>query len=246
MANDLTIKVSESDGPVTVDSLSATITQMMTALQGIDAEGSWEVISLTMHSPLKLVVRKPPADARVLSHFGLISAANSKRPLAFPVTAGDAVAVQAFREVLGNGFGSVKLFYNGKTVTITPETAKKVSAAIRSAAGGFSEWTTVRGVLDQVTASTDSRRFRLIESVTGRAVQCTFDDLILEEVKTALPSRVEVFGKAQYGPDRKIVAIAVKSFRALQSGIKISELAPVDITGGIDSADFVRRVRSGG
>jgi hypothetical protein len=247
MANDLTITMPASSDRVTVESLSAAIAQALTALHAIEAEGSWEVVRVTMHSPLKLTVRNRAADSRLRSHIKFVSAANGNRPLADSATTGNnATAVRAFGEILDDGFAGVRLAYGRlRPVTITPETAQKVTAAIRRTAARFTEWTTIRGMMDQITATGASRKFRLVESLTGRAIQCSFGGGIMGTVKAALPSRVEVYGRAEYDTARKLESMAAQSIRTLGSGVRISELPAIDITGDMDAADYVERVRGG-
>jgi hypothetical protein len=150
---------------------------------------------------------------------------------------------------LVDAFGDKEIKISSKgdpTVKITPVVAEKIrqiAKDIRSES--HAEWTTLRGTLYQVTVSGDTHRFNIKHDLTDAAIPCTFATEALEEVKDALPSRVEVFGCARMNRFGQPTSIDVEYLRQLPStDINPDELTGIDITGGLSAVEHLERVRN--
>lgn len=119
------------------------------------------------------------------------------------------------------------------------ETRRRVSEAV----------TSVEGSLDTVFLH-DPRdaHFVIWDAVYGRQVRCDFAPEHLRIVKEALGERVRVNGRVQFDaigrPERIVEIFSIRVLRP-GSGPAPSDLrgmAP-DITGGLDSVEWVRRIR---
>ena len=116
----------------------------------------------------------------------------------------------------------------------------KLSEAIRKQANrtNWYEWTTLRGVVDQITAGQAMYRFRLRHQIDNSEISCDFDSSIIEEVNDALTHRVEVYGRVKYGRADQPKSVTVETIRRLPEKSPPFETVPaIDITSGMDSAD---------
>ncbi len=84
--------------------------------------------------------------------------------------------------------------------------------------------------------------------MTGDAIPCNFDqDVVgLNEVKDALPHRVRVYGCARFGKDGRISSFDVTKLWTLpETFVPLAELPSLDITEGMQSVEYIERLRSG-
>ena len=106
------------------------------------------------------------------------------------------------------------------------------------------EITSFRGRLERVSLH-DERTFVIYDILTDEPIDCTFSEEDIPKVAENLGRRVSVHGKACF-EQGKPVSIEIAEFRGLSDDIlDMSKTEGVDITGGMDSADYVRALRNG-
>lgn len=111
----------------------------------------------------------------------------------------------------------------------------------------YRERTTLRGVLETLTVRDDGQLFFIRDRVRGRNVRCIIDSVeVLERAKQALGSRVSVWGMARFNKLGLPISIKVEDFRVLpKDSPRFDEVPGIDLTGGMDAAEYVRRLRDG-
>lgn len=137
-----------------------------------------------------------------------------------------------------------------RAVKVTPNLVNRVAELSKPTPVFRTEWTTIEGIMDQVTVETDKSRFRISHPLTGEEITCTFDQGVvnLEDVKEALPHRVAVYGRARLDRMGKTTSIEVSKLTQLRDESefpRIASMPSIDITSGMDPADYVERVRGG-
>lgn len=107
--------------------------------------------------------------------------------------------------------------------------------------------TSLTGILEQVTVEGEKQRFRIRESATGRNIQCDFPGDMLMRVKDALPHRVCVSGTVSCPGGEEVESMEAEDFEVLpdRNDIPLTQLQPLNITGGRDAAELIARLRDG-
>jgi hypothetical protein len=178
----------------------------------------------------------------------LSSLQKAKEPHIAPrLTDDDIDGTKQLAEVIGSDFSSMRISSEGDpTVRLTPALVERVERIAKASRTNWYEWTTLRGVIDQITAGQTMYRFRLRHQMDNSEINCDFDRSAFEEVKDALSHRVEIYGKVKYGRADQPKSVAVETIRRLPDKSPLFETVPaIDITSGMGSADYVERVRGG-
>ena len=91
----------------------------------------------------------------------------------------------------------------------------------------------------------DHDLFVLRDSLKAVDVQCAFNADLEEEVRAAWKKRVRAFGKIRYTAEGIPREIEVDSIEVLKSAEQLPQFKDfsIDITGGIDSVDYIRSMR---
>jgi hypothetical protein len=106
---------------------------------------------------------------------------------------------------------------------------------------------TIEGKLETLTVR-GSRKFNIWDRVTDRRVECSFPKDMLQEAIAAFAQRVAVHGRVRYSASGDPIRIAVEELRRLRSQEELpqaKDLEGIDLAGGEDPVDYVRRLRSG-
>lgn len=135
---------------------------------------------------------------------------------------------------------------------------EKISPTLRSAAlideffGRRASYhlsdTTVEGSLETVTIH-GGDAFDVFDQLTGTRVRCILPDGKLNEAVGALGKRVSVSGRAKFSDKGRPISIEVEAIRVLRDRHELPAASDfegdgkLDITGGMDSAKFLRRLR---
>jgi hypothetical protein len=88
--------------------------------------------------------------------------------------------------------------------------------------------------------------FGIWDAVTGRAVECRFPQELYQEAYSLFGQRVLVTGLVRYSRAGGPKVVRVESIRRLRSQSELPQardLEGIDITGGLDPAEYVRRNR---
>lgn len=103
----------------------------------------------------------------------------------------------------------------------------------------------LEGILETLTIK-GGTKFKLHDPLTNVRIACYVSPDKVDEAKAAWPHRVAVYGEIRYAKSGKPLSIDVQQIRRLRTRSELPQLqdiGPVDITGGIDSSEYIRRVR---
>jgi hypothetical protein len=102
----------------------------------------------------------------------------------------------------------------------------------------------VEGLLQQVNAHSE-RKFYVYDTLTDRKVPCTFGEALSGAVKEALYDRVSVHGNVRYDADGRPISVKaeqVTRFAPMAELPQFFQIPPMDITGGVDPADYIEEL----
>lgn len=132
-----------------------------------------------------------------------------------------------------------------KPLRTTSKLAEKIRLLVSDA---YREHTALDGTLTGIMWDENRPQFFLTDALTGHRTRCKFDVTLLESVKKALPKRVEVWGVARCNALGEPVQIDVERFEVIPSDEELpqpEDLVDIDICGGMNPTEFVRKLRHG-
>ena len=103
----------------------------------------------------------------------------------------------------------------------------------------------LEGVLETLTVK-GRTNFKLYDPLTNYRIACYILPDKLNEAKDAFPHRVAVYGEIKYAKSGKPISIDVKQIRRLRLRVDLPQLKDIegiDLTGGTDSSEHIRRLR---
>jgi hypothetical protein len=110
----------------------------------------------------------------------------------------------------------------------------------------YYQHTTIRGRLLDIHMSKGAREFTIFDLLTDRQIRCVFKEGKHKNVARLLQQNVVVYGRTKFNNRGIPESMIVDEFQGLPiAKRKVSELPPIDITGGMGSVEFVRRIRNG-
>lgn len=249
MAKELTIQLDAKGDKLTVNSLVAALEKALALLRTLDPNDEWEVVRVTKQSPFKLVVRNPSVQDVAPHYMDRLRKMDRKLKLSkMPAfTEHTLLATYELAGVLNDGFKGIKLSFPGqRAVAFTPQVVENVNAIAKIATEWYYELTSIRGLLFQITWSESSTRCRIKDALTHAEIPCVVSEDLLDTVKDALPHRVDVYGRAKCNRLGTIALIDVETIRILPEDKRSMDQTPAtNITGGMDSAEYVERLRRG-
>lgn len=236
-------------GRVTVRSLVSALESALVWLRGHDPDDTvdWEVVRVAIGKSLRFTFSSPVSNGDISDRMhNLHNLQKKKMPKVPPrLTDEDVEGTKKLAAMIGDEFKSIRISSPGEpTVKLTPVLVQRVGDIASAERGPYQEWNTIRGVLDQITASQFSCRFRLKHQLTGEYLGCTVPPERLDEIKDALPHRVEVYGRVKYDRTHRPKSIDAEKIRRLpESDTPFDSLPPINITSGLSSEEYVERLR---
>src|SRR5690606_36633332 len=187
----------------TVRSLIEALESALIWLRGRDPDSTvdWEIVRVSIGKRLSLTFSSPNANGNISVRMKNLHELQKKRaPKVSPrLTDEDVDGTKQLASMIGGEFKSMRISSPGApTVRLTPSLVQRVEEIAGTQRGAHYEWGTIRGVLDQITVGSSSCRFRLKHQLTGAEISCTTTQERLDEVKDALPHRVEVYGRIRF------------------------------------------------
>lgn len=264
MPQHLTISVEGHDGGIPVDRLLELLTKTLAVLRDIDLENGedgkislrWDVSKATTNSPIELTF-----SPQALPHRRDTSRAVVKSYMRGmrKIESGQGVPSDFGDDGLKEARGIVGLLERGLSrIAFGSEGEEPVVPTLRSAAlideffGKRSTYhltdTTIEGSLETVTIH-GGDAFDVFDQLTGARVRCTLADGKIQDAVQALGKRVAVSGRTKFSDKGRPLSIEVESIRVLREKTGLPKASDfegagkLDITGGMDSAEFVRRLR---
>lgn len=212
----------------------------------------WRVRGLSMSSPLVIEiegeVQQGRGEIRPVSSMmsGLKRMASDKtRPSHFTDEAMSAVRRLAIEHISH----SIVLESNGRSVSPSACIIDGVDAIV-GRVDAYRAETSLDGRLDAIYLHGENPQFLIWDPITDRSTRCYFSEQDVEDVVGLLTNRVRVFGTARFNKRDEATSIEVDEFFRLPERGESPTLADlhaagIDITGGEDAADYVRRLRDG-
>lgn len=256
MRNELTVKLLSRGDRVTVTSLIEALERTLRILKDLEESATpgqssrlsdWEILNIGINGSLKVTVTNDSAPPVVGTYMGGIRTIENapEAPAAF-----DPDALENTRRLSGllsKDLQAIVFSSPGEPeVMLTQHAAANVDALTQTALRPRFDHTSLSGVLEQITYTEDRHRFRLRRSVSGLAIDCAFPSELLEQVKSALPHRVQVFGEAKYNRVGDPISIQVETIELLPGKDKLpqfDDLSGINVTSGEDAAEYVGRLR---
>lgn len=264
MGKELTITVQGKDTRVTVRSLIEMLERALGVLRELDARTSdnqraglnWEVVRVSMNSPLTMTLgpripqNRRDTSAEVVHHF-LGGMRTLEQGATIPAHwSEDALdKMRSLVNLRNNGVASMTFSSPGeKSVEPTLHTAANIDEIRKKQHAYYWEESTIEGRLEVISAH-NGTRLSIWDVLTNTKVECLVTDAQLEEAKDAFRKRVAVTGRAKVTRKGKPVTIEVASIRVLKEKSELPQAKDfegtgrVDITGGVDSAEYIRSLR---
>lgn len=256
MADTLTISIGKANERVGYHPFVGTIANTLRLFDAIDREISkdrtpamiWEITAVSMKSPIEITFQSRAKKGRQSVVFaedvlhGLQAIARSAiRPPHFSDE-----AMWAARSMVHALSVPFTLKSNGVRVQPTQHIAANVDSVLGQHSG-YCDEAAVDGQLDTISVH-GSPQFVIFDAITDRGVKCYFPDDQIGSVVDLLKNRVRVYGTARFNKNDEVVSVEVDSFERLPEQdecptIKDLHAAQINITGGEDAADYVRRLR---
>ncbi len=264
MGRELVITVQGKDTRVTVRSLIEMLERALGVLREIDARMAdnqragvqWEVVRVTMNSPLTMTLgprvptRRRDNSADVVKSF-MVGIRSLESKAEVPANWTDD-ALQRMRDLVdlrNNGIASMVFSSPGEEqVEPTLHSAANIEEIQKRQTAHYWEETAIEGRLEVISAH-NGTRISIWDVLTNTKVECLVSESQLEQAKSAFRRRVAVTGKAKMTRKGKPISIEVDSIRVLKEKEELPQAMDfagagrVDITGGVDSAEYIRSLR---
>ncbi len=255
---ELTIVIDAERGIVPINSFVTVLNNTIGVLRGLaeaidkDIEVEWAITKISMKSPLMLTItgqnkRKPAFPRKVIGEYmGGLRSIEQKKKLPKNFSDTDLDSVQKIVGVLKDV--NTVAFKSSEYGQVTPTMHANANIQQLRVQAYHSEITTFNGKLYDIRTSDDHHEFVIQEEATGQKIKCIFPETEIDRLSEGfLHKQIEVYGKARFTDKGVPVAIEIHDFDKIPDPkyLKISEAPPMDITGGIDPVDYVRKIRNG-
>lgn len=217
----------------------------LAAARGVTPD--WSIVSLEKNSPEKVTLStKTTLGLMILLATGIQKLNDLPvRPFADPVVR----IVKRMSERVGSQINSIEVDVDGASkqhVVVTREAAENAAKVLSRR--HYEVPSSVDGKLEILNVHA-KLKFSIFNDIDGREVRCKFDESIFDEVKKNIGKRVTAVGVVKFSEiDERPVSIKVEYLESLEDGISpkpFSEMDAIDVTGGVSSEQYVRRLRDG-
>jgi len=264
--DELTITLSDKDGRLSVDTLIKALENALEMLRGIESniiatgvDVRWEVVRVQMRSPLKMtlspIVRRNQGRGRPNKTIGkrlvkvaLDGISNIEHGNAPPRYFSDASIDATRRLVKSVAKEGAILSFESQSMhkfSLTERAAKTIDDWA-SKARLYMDYSTIEGRLEAVSVH-EQTTFSVWETLTNHRVECITDEAQVKEASHVLGQRVAVSGRVSFRnhiPKSIHVEGPIRVLRPSSELPQPNDIGPVDITGGLSSEDFVRKLRN--
>ena len=258
--NDITIRLVPKGKYVTLSALTRALKETLDILSEIDKESSggeetirWEVVEASTKSPLLLRIEGHPRQKKftrdVASKYmkSLEKVNRGKEPPAyFPAQA--IYKMKALAGLTKNEPEGVEQITFSTTdrqpIELTEKSLEEVETVLKCTF--YRTHTTLMGRVQKIDLH-GRQSFVIYDTLTDHPVTCFFKDELYRKVIKALKERVSVTGSVKYNRNSETASsMRVESIEIMQRGKnppRFKDGEAIDITGGIDSVEYIRRMR---
>lgn len=246
---DIIVTVAAAEDRLDADTLIKALRELLVAISySGETLKDWEIVKVSMNSPVRARVRSrnsTPGVRELVRRVDRFARGGRTRGR---LRYDDIDRINRISALFKPSGGVSRIEINAGARAKTVLTEERIATALSHsppAPQSFrEELEEIEGYLTSVTVEADRHAFRLRERIQQRAIDCTFDASLLGKVKEALPHRVMVTGHVRYNPAGEITSIKVLNLVKLKQGfIPYDQWKGVDLTGGVDSVTFIRRIR---
>ena len=258
LGNVLTIRIEAKEAMVPLGSLLRVLRETLAMLREIDEEMSasgqrtlrWQISEVTYHSPLTMTIVGEPVGADEFSTGVAVECLGAlvrleqgmEPPSGFPDAAMERAKSLAMAR--NDGIASV-IFSAPDRLPVEPTLHLAANVEVILKRRFRPETTTLDGTLEAIDTH-GKLKFFVYDAVTGKRIRCTFGEELFEEAKLSIRQRVAVSGVALYNRDGRPLSMKAASLRRLRPSSELPKFRPgegIDITQGVRSEDYVRRMR---
>jgi len=254
-----TIKLGEGVKRVSLDVLTEALQNALEILQNVSQDFTsgavrWEVVKASLKSPLMLAFapssqnngKLPPAVGRRIVAACAGGFDELEREAILPPHFNEEALLAADRLMKVAQKEGAKLAVGaGRRPEVTPTTrAVEHIRQVVDKARMYIDYGTIEGSLDEISVR-GGLHFAVWEALTNHRIECAATPERLEEAKALLGRRVAVSGRVRYR-NRKPTSIRVEAIKTLREASELPQLEDmpaIDITGGLNSEEYVRRMR---
>jgi hypothetical protein len=254
-AEGFTLRFGEGEQNVSMDVLKEALGNALEMLRNVGQDFTptgavihWEVVAASLRSPLSMTFAPRVQGNGVLAVVGRQTATAcvhglrqlEKRP-SLPDHFNEDALLAAQKLVKG---AKVTLAVDRNKGFMPTSAAVDHISQIIEKARIYLDYGALEGRLEEISVH-DSPSFAIWESFTNHKIDCAIDSDRLEEAKGLLGKRVAVSGRIRYR-NHKPTSIQVESVRRLRDESELPQLEnmpPIDITSGLSSEEYIRRMR---
>lgn len=249
----------ESD-KIPLDAFAVIVASVRSMLATLDESLSakWRIERLSMNSPgvmeFGAIARRDRVDPHVADNFmGVFQSLSFGDPPPPRVKPTVLRRGRMVMNTLNNGVGYMKVWSPGRPSVIPPRIGLDSTRAIEEAAKikEFEDWARLEGYLRIIGSASGNRIVHLIDRVTGHPTVCLVSEADFVRGLEAMISspdhspRVAVAGKTLYRNNRpeQMKVERLEVFPIQDDKAAFYRVQGIDITGGMDSVDYVRSLR---
>lgn len=260
-AGAFTLKLGEGTKRVSIDVLAEALENALEMLRSVGQEFApagmlvrWEVVGASLRSPLTLdfapsVNGEATISAAVGKKIGKACVRGLEKLEKSPALPqhfneeGILAAQKLMRVVQKDGTRIAVASYRMKDVAPTAAAVEHIRQVVDKARI-YIDYGTIEGRLEEVSVH-GGAHFAIWEVLTGYRIECAVTLERLEEAKALLGQRVAVSGRVRYR-NHIPKSIQVENIRRLRDAKELPQLKDmpaIDITGGLSSEEYMRRMR---
>jgi hypothetical protein len=203
----------------------------------------WKVSAASLQSPLSLTLSsdEPQSDFVTREYMGTLDAIDKSSDIP-KESISQSILEHAKELVSVLNDGVAQLSFSTPVYPAIHPTQRVAANVDYLTAPAYEDYSTIEGKIE--TLSVHGRTlFRIYDEITGHSIACFFREDKLAEAHGLFNKRVSVSGVAKYNRMGRAVSIRVENIRQLVGGIKLDQLKDINITGGIPSEDYIRKLR---
>lgn len=258
---ELIIKIESKKEGISVESFRSTFEGTIEALQGIDdllspgkKKLGLDIKRININSPGNIVLTENDTTESDYARIVFDKLGNDLRTIdekeEFPedINHKTREGYDKIFNSIRNGVKSFSIISPGLEERIYSDSfIEKFSKAIKFEKDqSYIEWSTIEGVLLYLNLHSQPMSFRLYDQLIRRYLKCEFGETHKKLAKEAIEKRVSVHGKTEFNRFRQPMNMSVESieiYPEINEIPKYKDLPVLDITDGLNSYDFVRRMR---
>jgi len=253
----LVIQVTARRDFVPIESFLKVVSNTVRMLNNIDLDTSpshrrttrWKIVGASLKSPLTLSLNgqakhheRVAEVAKVyLDGMGTMERDPNSIPAHFSLDT--LQKAKKLVSVLDDGISRV--VFSGYERSVSP--TQKVAASVDAlTAASYSSYGSVDGILETLTAH-GGLQFVIYDRLSGDEIDCRFNSVYIEDARAAWTHRVRVYGAITYSragiPKSINVDGAPQRLKDRSVLPQAKDLEGIDVTAGVESAEYVRRLR---